>query len=282
MIDHHTNIDMKEETKRFEGLGTKIDPAMAKVLNACCDALQVDVYHLLQWFAYTIIRASAPMHELDPRIQKLLTLLESDAGWQNAFNLANPNGLKVAQLIMILEQEDRKGFGAVMIDKPFVGKAPDKVDDLDEKRADPQMTENVDDILERVTEVTMRGIYRRLRLMGAKMECNNLSDVLLTMIDAQTILDLDEGLRAELPGMGDYADNRRQIAYGKKTKAKQHRTPDSVAQDQRIKFDDYDREVADYEVKDWEGEHRQTDFETPARYERDLNAELSTQFKDDD
>ena len=46
---------MKEETKRFEGLGTKIDPEMAKVLNACCDALGVDVYHLLQWFAYTII-----------------------------------------------------------------------------------------------------------------------------------------------------------------------------------------------------------------------------------
>ncbi len=236
---------MKEETKRFEGLGTKIDPAMYEVLNACCDALGVDVYHLLQWFAYTIIRASAPMHELDPRIQKLLAMMESDAGWQQAFNIANPNGLKVAQTILILEQEGRKGFGAVMIDRPFFG--------------DARQTECVDTILERVTEVTMRGIYRRLRLMGAKMDCQNLSDVLLTMIDAQTILDLDEGFRAELPGMGDYNYNGKQVAYGKKTKAKQHRTPDSVAQDQRIKFNDYDREVADYEVQDWEGEHRQHD-----------------------
>ena len=236
---------MKEETKRFECLGTKIDPAMYEVLNACCDALGVDVYHLLQWFAYTIIRASAPMHELDPRIQKLLAMMESDVGWQQAFNIANPNGLKVAQAILILEQEGRKGFGAVMIDRPFFG--------------DARQTECVDSILERVTEVTMRGIYRRLRLMGAKMDCQNLSDVLLTMIDAQTILDLDEGFRAELPGMGDYNYNGKQVAYGKKTKAKQHRTPDSVAQDQRIKFDDYDREVADYEVQDWEGEHRQHD-----------------------
>lgn len=236
---------MKEETKRFEGLGTKIDPAMYEVLNACCDALGVDVYHLLQWFAYTIIRASAPMHELDPRIQKLLAMMESDAGWQQAFNIANPNGLKVAQVVLILEQEGRKGFGAVMIDRPFFG--------------DARQTECVDTILERVTEVTMRGIYRRLRLMGAKMDCQNLSDVLLTMIDAQTILDLDEGFRAELPGMGDYNYNGKQVAYGKKTKAKQHRTPDSVAQDQRIKFNDYDREVADHEVKDWEGEHRQHD-----------------------
>ena len=241
---------MKEETKRFEGLGTKIDPAMYEVLNACCDALGVDVYHLLQWFAYTIIRASAPMHELDPRIQKLLAMMESDAGWQQAFNIANPNGLKVAQVVLILEQEGRKGFGAVMVDRPFFG--------------DARQTECVDTILERVTEVTMRGIYRRLRLMGAKMDCQNLSDVLLTMIDAQTILDLDEGFRAELPGMGDYNDSGKQVAYGKKTKAKQHRTPDSVAQDQRyqqgtIHFEDIDREVADYEVQDLEGEHRQHD-----------------------
>lgn len=232
---------MKEE-KRFEGLGTKIDPAMAKVLNACCDALGVDVYHLLQWFAYTIIRASAPMHELDPRIQKLLAMLESDSGWQQAFNIANPNGLKVAQIVMILEQEGRKGFGAVMIDKPFVSES--------------RQTECVDTILERVTEVTMRGIYRRLRLLGAKMKCQNLSDVLLTMIDAQTILDLDDGFRAELPGMGEHADNGRPVAYGKKSKAKQHRTPDSLAMDQRIKFDDEDKALADYEVQDWEGEQR--------------------------
>ena len=234
---------MKDKDKRFEGLGTKIDPAMYEVLDKCCNVLRVDVYHLLQWFAYTIIRAASPWHELDPRIQKLLAMLESDAGWQVAFNIANPGKLKVAQAILILEQEGRKGFGAVMIDKPWMGK-------------ETRQTECVDDILERVTEVTMHGIYRRLRLMGAKMDCQNLSDVLLTMIDAQTILDLDEGFRAELPGMGDYDPRGRSMAYGKKTKAKQHRTPDSYAQDQRIKqqtitFDDYDREVASQEADGW-------------------------------
>ena len=233
---------MNEDKKRFEVLGTKIDPAMAKVLNACCDALGVDVYHLLQWFAYTIIRASAPMHELDPRIQKLLAMMESDAGWQKAFNIANPGKLKVAQAILILEQEGRKGFGALMIDRPFCG--------------DARQTECVDEILERVTQVTMHGIYRRLRDMGADMECQSMSDVLLTIIDKQTNLNLDEGFRAEMPGMGDYADNGRQVAYGKKSKAKQHRTPDGEAmRQQHIKWDDTDREVSDYEAKDWEGEH---------------------------
>jgi len=259
---------MKEETKRFEGLGTKIDPAMYEVLNACCDALGVDVYHLLQWFAYTIIRASAPMHELDPRIQKLLAMMESDVGWQQAFNIANPNGLKVAQAILILEQEGRKGFGAVMIDKPWMGEA--------------RQTECVDEILERVTEVTMHGIYRRLRDMGGMMKCQNLSDVLLTMIDEQTMIELDKGFRAELPGMGDYNYNGKQVAYGKKTKAKQHRTPDSVAQDQRIKFDDYDREVADYEVQDWEGEHRDNADEGYAIHGEDIHLHLNNNEEDND
>jgi hypothetical protein len=195
-------------------------------------------------------------------------MMESDVGWQQAFNIANPNGLKVAQAILILEQEGRKCFGAVMIDRPFFG--------------DARQTECVDSILERVTEVTMRGIYRRLRLMGAKMDCQNLSDVLLTMIDAQTILDLDEGFRAELPGMGDYNYNGKQVAYGKKTKAKQHRTPDSVAQDQRIKFDDYDREVADYEVQDWEGEHRGNADEGYAIHGEDIHLHLNNNEEDND
>lgn len=236
---------MKEETKRFEGLGTKIDSAMAEVLDACCNALGVDVYHLLQWFAYTIIRASAPMHELDPRIQKLMTLMESDAGWQRAFNLANPDRLKVSRVVLILEQQGHKGFGAVMIDKPWMGEA--------------RQTECVDEILERVCETTMRGIYRRLRQLGAKLECQNLSDVLLTLIDGQTINQLEEEFRAELPQMGDVADNGRVLAYGKKTKAKQKRTPDSVARDQRIIFDEDDKALsemeANYQLKEWEGEH---------------------------
>ena len=235
----------KNKEERFEQIGSKIDPAMAEVLNACCDALQVDIYHLIQWFCYVIVKASAPMHALDPRIQKLMAMLESDAGWQNAFNLCNPDDLNVSQVILILEQKNHKGFGAVMIDKPFMG-------------ASMRQTECVDDILERVTEVTMRGIYRRLRMMGARMDCQNLTDILLTMLDAQDIQDLNEADMAEGPQMGDIAPNGKAVAYGKRTKRKKHFTPDTMPVTGNI-FDDYDREEADYEAQGWEGSHRQTD-----------------------
>ena len=244
----------KTKDERFEQLGTKIDPAMAEVLNVCCDAMGVDVYHLLQWFAYTIVKASAPMHNLDPRIQKLMTMLDRDAGWQNAFNLCNPDKLKVAQVILILEQQGHKGFGAVMIDKPWMGMVPEMVSDLDPHRADPQMTENVDDILERVAEVTMSGIYRRLRMMGADMECNNLSDILLTMLDAQDLLNAEERDINEGPQMGDITPNGRALAYGKRTKRKKHFTPDTMPT-QRTIFEDFDRDQGTEKLNDWEGLH---------------------------
>ena len=233
----------KTKDERFEQLGTKIDPAMAEVLDACCNAMGVDVYHLLQWFAYVVVKASSDLHALDPRIQKLMTMLDRDAGWQNAFNLCNPDRLKIAQVVLILEQENHKGFGAVMVDKPF----------FDEAR----QTECVDDILERVTEVTMSGIYRRLRMMGADLECNNLSDILLTMLDVQDLLNAEERDINEGPQMGDIAPNGKALAYGKRTKRKKHYTPDTMPVTGNI-FEDIDHEAPSEPLKDWEGEHHDT------------------------
>ena len=234
-------MNQNNNKENYALLQTKISPQQAELLDAICNALGVNTYQIFQMFFYTLCKASAPMHELSPEIRKLMTMMETDAGWAEAFNMANPERLKVAQAVLILEQQDHKGFGAVMIDKPFM--------------SDARMTECVDDILERVCEVTMHGIYRRLRLMGARMDCKNLSDVLLTMIDAQTILDMDEESKVEMKGEALYDYRGRPIKYGARTKAKQHRTPDSLANDQRIKqqtivFDDFDRETAEREVFD--------------------------------
>lgn len=220
---------MSEE--KYKVLSVKIKPDQAVLLDAICNALGVNTYQIFQMFFYTLCKASAPMHELSPEIRKLMTLMETDASWAEAFNIANPNNLKIAQVILILEQEKKKGFGAVMIDKPFM--------------SDSRQTEKVDEILERVTEVTMHGIYRRLRMLGARIRCNTLSDILLTMIDDQTVLELEEESRVEMQGDAQYDIRGRRIEYGKRTKAKQHRTPDSLAHDQRIRFDESDLHVSD-------------------------------------
>jgi hypothetical protein len=200
-------------------------------------------------FFYVLCKASSPMHELSPEIRKLMTMMEADASWAEAFNLANPNELDVAQVILILQQKGKHGFGAVMIDKPWMGMKPKMVDDLDPMRGDPQMTENVDDILERVAEVTMHGIYRRLRLIGAEHDCKNLSDILLTMVDAQTIIDMDEASKVEMQGEAMYDVRGRRIEYGKKTKGFKHRTPDSLDTNRnRLLFQDIDHETGEDSV----------------------------------
>ena len=152
-------------------------------------------------------------------------MLETDAGWQKAFNLCAPNAdTRVAQVVLILEQKDRKGFGAVMIDKPFMG--------------DAQMTECTDEILERVTEVTMPGIYRRVRLLGGQMDCNNLSDVLLTLIERQSNEEIDRQNQQEMQGPSNYTDYGKEYAYGKRTKVKHHKSVDMYDRQQRISFSD--------------------------------------------
>jgi hypothetical protein len=227
---------MNNRDNKAVPMGTKISPAKAEVWNAVCDSLKTDTYHMLQNFIYMVNRAAADPHKVNPDIQKLLAMLESDAGWQKAFNLVAPNAkLKVAQVVLILEQEGRKGFGAVMVDKPYMGEA--------------HMTECADDILERVTEVTMHGIYRRLRDMGGKMDCQNLSDVLLTMLDAQDFLNIEDDMKHEGPQAGNYTEDGKVYAYGKKTKSIHRQTIEKFDKlQQPIIFTDEDREIADEEA----------------------------------
>lgn len=238
---------MSEKKEKYEVVSVKIAPDKYELLNAICDALGVNSYQIFQMFFSVLAKAASPMHKLSPEIQKLMTLMETDAGWAEAFNLANPDKLKVAQCVLILEQEGHKGFGAVMVDKPFFG--------------DARMTWCVDDIMERVCEVCMFGIYKRLREVGGRNGYTNLSDILLTMIDAQTIDDLNRMEQDEIKGEAMFDARGRRIEYGKKTKAKQHRTPDSYANDQRVReqplFEDFDRHPypAGTTLEDWEGEH---------------------------
>lgn len=97
---------MSEE--KYKVLSVKIKPDQAVLLDAICNALGVNTYQIFQMFFYTLCKASAPMHELSPEIRKLMTLMETDASWAEAFNIANPNNLKIAQVILILEQEKRR------------------------------------------------------------------------------------------------------------------------------------------------------------------------------
>lgn len=232
------------DKKHFEPMGTKVSPSTATIWNAICDALGTDTYHLLQQFIYSMVRAASDQHAVTPEIRQLMDLLDVDAGWQNAINLCAPRGrLSIAQVILIVEQEDKTGFGAVMLDKPFMG--------------DVMQTENVDRIYERLTEVIYRKTYMKLRQLGNDMGVRSVRQLLEVMLDEQVVINTDREDRAEMQGTSDQTDYGKHYAYGKRTKRKHHRTPDSLAQQQqRIRFTEEDRQAADRES----GKTEETDF----------------------
>ena len=231
-----------EDARGFEPMGTKIDPAMAVVWNAVCQALGTDTYHMLQHFIYAMIRMASDAHSKTPEVEKLMTILDSDVAWQNAINLCAPKGkLSISQMILIIEDEEREGFAMTMLNKPFMG--------------DCVQIDNANAIIERVIEVGIKGLYKKLRQMKASMRCEWLSDLLLTMMDAQDVLNVTEADRMEMAGNAMFSDYGKPIEYGKKNKRVPHRTPDSVANSQQLKLFDPDKpygEQADEYLADLE------------------------------
>ena len=208
----------------YEPMGTKVAPWAAEVWNAVCDALGTDTYHLLQQFIYAMIRSASEQHEKTPDVQRLLDAIELDPGWQNAINLCAPNGQQnIAQMILIVEDDEKHGFGVYMLDKPFIGHC--------------KQTENVDLIMKRLAEVVYKREYTKMCQLAKRMGIKSLRQLLSIMIDTQTEALLDNEFRDELPNIGDRTDSGRVAgdnAYGKRTKQTKRRTPDNFSRELNI------------------------------------------------
>lgn len=245
-------------------VSTKVPIWVADLLNIICKARGTDIYGLMQLVLEFIVETAKVSGPVPPQMQTLLNMLKMDADWNKAFAFSNPTAtMDVAQVILVLQQHDgkkpRQGFGLAMIDKPFL---PGET---------PTMTLCVDDILERVAEVSMKGLYKDLRQVGVAYQTESLRETLTLMCDAQLIQFLNDLNDDELPKVGDFHDFGKAIEYGKKHKRIHHRTPDSLAnsKQQTIQFDDIDRDTATNEAQKWEGEHRQHE-EPPEDMEKEM------------
>lgn len=231
----------------YVNVGTKVPPHVAELLNIIAASKGTDIYGLLQLFIQTIIRAAKCETALPPHLKLLMNMIELDSDWNRAFSFASPSAqTDVAQVILVLQQHDRegakgrprKGFGLVMIDHPLM------------PGSKPRCTYCVDSIMERVAEVAMPGIKKDIDEMGRRLHTHSLRETLTLMADAQLLLTLQDADHDELPQLGNYSDFGRVIEYRERAKALKHRTPDGEAnRQQRIMFDDFDRDVADMEVE---------------------------------
>jgi hypothetical protein len=121
-----------------------------------------------------------------------------------------------------------------------------------------EQTENVMDIFERLFNILMPELYMKLFRARIILECSRVSEVINLLVDAEVLNHMNDEYRKEFEDAGR-ADNGRAIAYGQRTRIKQHRTPDSYDMDGRLHFDDIDHDAPlDEPLKEWEGEHHDT------------------------
>lgn len=241
--------EQNSHEKGFKNVSTKVPEWVADLLNIICKARGTDIYGLLKVVIQFIIETAKVSGPVPPQMQTLLNMMKMDVDWNRAFNFASTSTqMDVAQVILVLQQHDGKkpsnGFGLAMIDKPYL------------PGAEPTMTLCVDDILERVAEVSMRGLYKELRQVGTALDSQSLRETLTMMCDAQLLAAIEEENRDELPRVGNFHDFGKAIEYGQRSRRVRHRTPDSLAnsKQQRIKFDDNDRKTADEEAGYKEGD----------------------------
>ena len=220
-------------------LSIKVSRDTYDLLNILAEGLQhgTNANDLLKMFVHAFIESAKHYDPVNTEMQEVIDMMRLEPDWQKAFNIADPSGgTNVAQAILVLQQPGRKGFGLVMIDKPFM---PDQA---------CRMTYCVDDILERVIEVAMKGLYRQLRQVRLALESNSLRETLTVMCDAQLIHELDRMTAEELPGLGDHTDFGRAInEYEQRTRRVKHLTPDDLQQ--VIRFDYQDRQQANEEAE---------------------------------
>ena len=225
-------------------ISCKVPAKWLPLLQTICEMKGSNFNNMLKMCLEFIIETAKVTTEVSPDMMVLMRQMRIDSNWQKMFNFLNNSELTVNQVILVLQQLDgnkpREGFGLAMFDRPFCG--------------DSQQTLCVDTIVERVLSIAMNfNDYWDMRKIARHFEAETIREALVRMVDAQTIINLDEADRDELPGMGTVAPNGREIVYGAKTKGKQHLTVESMEHDKRyqqqtISFEEYDKEIAEEEA----------------------------------
>ena len=235
----------KQYDERFVTLATKVSRHSAEQLTRIARKKGMTIYELIQMVCDTLIRYMDDRHNLSEEMERTMSIFEHMNGWADALNLADPTVHKeVCQAVYIFQdggdpsQPDKQrkhGFRCKMVNKPFMGLWTED--------------SNVMHIFERIFCICMPELYLKLVRARILLEADSVSEVINMLADAEVIMQLNNEYRKEFEDAAR-TDGGKSYAYGRKTKSVQHRTPDSLAQDQRIKFDYGDREAAEREADD--------------------------------
>lgn len=201
-------------TDKYRVLNTKVSPEVWEKVMRLCKSKGMTAYDMLQMMCDAVIRYMDDYHNLSPQLEQLMGLFDHMTGWKDALNFADPSSeTEICEAVYVRQDKhgEKSGFRASMVRKPWMGKV--------------ETTDNVVAIYERMTEVLLPEIYRKLRLLAVDMECNSVVDLLHLLIDSQEIENLNQEFRREFED-ANRASNGKPVEYGERTKRKKHIEPD--------------------------------------------------------
>ena len=133
----------------------------------------LNIYQMIQNFCDTIIRYMDDKHNRTPEVEKAMNMFEGMIGWENNFNLCDPNTkpeISEATYYMsdFTKDKAKKGVRVVHVERPLMDKWT--------------QTFNVQQILERFMCLTFPSLYRRLRFIAVCRECTSILELLIDLV----------------------------------------------------------------------------------------------------
>lgn len=133
----------------------------------------MNIYQMIQNFCDTIIRYMDDKHNRTPDMEKAMNMFEQMIGWENNFNLCDPNTKpEISEATYYLsdftKDKAKKGVRVVHVERPLMDKWT--------------QTFNVQQILERFMCLTFPSLYRRLRFIAVCRECTSILELLIDIV----------------------------------------------------------------------------------------------------
>ena len=160
---------MKDEGK-FVTVAGKVSAWCYGRLSRILRKRGLNIYQMIQNFCDSIVRNMDDRHNLTPESEKIMATFEHMIGWEDNFNLGDPNVKpEVSEATYYLTDEDgKKGVRVMHVEKPFFG----------------QWTQNfnIQQILERFMCLTFPQLYKRMRFIAVCRQCASIFELLTEIV----------------------------------------------------------------------------------------------------
>ena len=161
---------MKDDEGKFVTVAGKVSTWCYGRLSRILRKRGLNIYQMIQNFCDSIVRNMDDRHNLTPESEKIMATFEHMIGWEDNFNIGDPNVKpEVSEATYYLTDEDgKKGVRVMHVEKPFFG----------------QWTQNfnIQQILERFMCLTFPQLYKRMRFIAVCRQCASIFELLTEIV----------------------------------------------------------------------------------------------------